>query len=106
MELNYEGIIEDWSERYLEIMQTIYGQIELHHAESVEDTNSRWIKEFMPGNQAVYPEKWVENLFAAFATIYGPLTLHLPMGKEELNQRLIEHYYMEENSIDRVFHAA
>ncbi len=102
MPANNDKYINNWTEKYLDALELIYGPVELHPIKTLEEINLEWLEAFMPiGQNVLFMEEWTESYFNTYAMFYGALTLHAKMDIEELNQRWMDYIYkdrMEENN--------
>ncbi len=110
MSIKNDKIIDNWSEKYLDTLETIYGFRDLHPLKMLEEINLEWLGAFMSSDESnqdnLLVEEWTESYLNIYAILYGPFTLHAPMDVEEMNQRWIEYYYEESTIIYNIDHAA
>lgn len=107
MPANNDKYIDNWTEKYLDDLELIYGPNEIHPIKTMEEINMEWLEAFLPiGQNVLFIEEWMESYLSTYAILYGALTLHAPMDIEELNQRWIDYFYKQSIDANNMQYAA
>ncbi len=106
-----DKFIDNWTEIYLDTLETLYGPIDLHPPKTMEETNLEWLEVFMPldeSKQNLPMEECTEYHINIYAILYNLdlIILHVPMDVEEMNERWIEIFLEETPIMNNIHHAA
>jgi len=83
--------ITEFSDRYLDVLETLYGDFNLHPALSIEELCEEWNEQFVTGKEmeSEQPTRdivdWHEPYIVVLESLYGPMFLHPDLSIEEIN---------------------
>lgn len=80
---NQSNVINNWTDTYLNTIETLYGAFNLHPALTMQELSDEWTECFRPDGQvrvdlerSELVEKWSRSYLAALETLYGEFNLH------------------------------
>jgi hypothetical protein len=80
--------IADFSDRYLDVLEKLYGNFDLHPAPSIEGLCYYWNDQFVTHESEKHSADivdWHEPYIGALESLYGPINLHPDPSIEEVN---------------------
>ena len=83
--------IVEFSDRYLDVLETLYGNFNLHPALSIEELCEEWNDQFVTSKDMESEQQthdivaWHEPYVVALESLYGPMFRHPDLSIEEIN---------------------
>ncbi len=80
--------IVEFSNRYLDVLETLCGSFNLHPALSIEEVCEEWNRQFVTGKDMESEldiVDWYEPYVVALESLYGPINPHPDQSIEEVN---------------------
>lgn len=94
--------IDDYCERYLDVLETLYGDFNLHPAQSIEEICEEWNNQFAAGKrvETEHPRDivdWEDSYIKVLESIYGTILIQPCPDIEETNQEWINLFMTDRN---------
>lgn len=88
---NEYKVIANWSDTYLNTLETLYGAFNLHPTLGIEELSDEWKECFRADGQGKFDSErrklaaeWSESYLSDLETLYGEFNLHPKLTIQEL----------------------